>query len=219
MPGPTPDLLMALGFYGRVPRGAGQVAPLEASLRTKAALRERGASRSCSPGTAGSGRRGRGVTAAPEPSRSPAAPATGLTLARRGPVEAHDAVDPLLRVHEQLSAAQLCAPLGRREPRGGPRRCGHRSRAAVRHPRHRRPATAGPPRPARRRRHRPPPAAEASAAILRRGRRRGGRAGGALRALRCDGAAPALKMAAPASEVASRCDGRRREAGNGRWWR
>lgn len=155
----------------------------------------------------GHGRRGRGATAAPEPSHSPAAPETGLTLARRGPVEAHDAVDPLLRVHEQLPAAQLCAALGRRGPRGGPRGCGRRSRVAVRHPRHRRPGTTGPPRPARRRGHRPPPAAEAAAAILRRGRRPS----------LSGGAEPTLKMAAPASAVASRCQGRQHEAGKGRW--
>lgn len=186
-------------------------------------MRDRAANRPCAcgqpaapahQGTAGSGhgRRGRGVTAAPEPSHSPAAPATGLTLARRGPVEAHDAVDPLLRVHEQLPAAQLCASLGRREPRGGPRRCGLPSRAAVRHPRHRRPGTTGPPRTARRRRHRPPPAAEAGAATLRRGRRRAGRAGRAPPTPPSDGAVPALKMAAPASEVTSQ-----RETGRGRW--
>lgn len=121
--------------------------------------------------------------------RSPAA--TRLTLARRGPVETHDAVDPLLRVHQQLPPPQLGSALGGREAGGGPRGRGHRSRpAAVLHPRQKRPrrylsaAQWGRPASARRRRGRPPPAAEASAAISRKGRRTGNRAGRALGAAR-----------------------------------
>lgn len=64
--------------------------------------------------------------------RSPGSPhttaASRLTLARRGPVEAHDAVDPFLRVHQQFLPPQLGSALGGREAGGGP---GGRSRPAV----------------------------------------------------------------------------------------
>lgn len=101
--------------------------------------------------------------------------AAALTLARRGPMEAHDAVDPLLRVHQQLPPPQLRSPLGGREPRGGPR--GRRSHpAAVLHPRQKRPrrrTKRGCAASTRRRHHRPLPVAEARAATLRKGKETG----------------------------------------------
>lgn len=102
------------------------------------------------------------VTASPA-AGSPHTAATGLTLARRRPVEAHDAVDPLLRVHQQLPPPQLGSALGGREAGGDPRGRGRRSRpAAVLHPRQNRPrrylsaAQWGRPTSARRRQSRPP---------------------------------------------------------------
>lgn len=115
-------------------------------------------------------RRGRAGPGAPTPHG-----AAALTLARRGPMEAHDAVDPLLRVHQQLPPPQLRSPLGGREPRGGPR--GRRSHpAAVLHPRQKRPrrrTKRGCAASTRRRHHRPLPVAEARAATLRKGKETG----------------------------------------------
>lgn len=129
-----------------LPAGFSRTRETRASLKesiaeTKSRAEGPNSSRSRPTGR-GSGRRSRRRLSppAPRPGALTPPPVTGLTLARRGPVEAHDAVDPLLRVHQQLPPPQLGSALRGREASGGPRGRGRRSRpATVLHPRRKRP--------------------------------------------------------------------------------